>query len=40
VTAYDAAYLLLARSEGLPLATLDRKMRKVAKGMGIDVFGL
>ena len=40
VTAYDAAYLLLARSEGLPLATLDRKMRKVAKTMGIPVFGV
>lgn len=39
VTAYDASYLLLARGEGLPLATLDRKMRKVAKSMGIKVFG-
>ena len=40
VTAYDAAYLLLARSEGLPLATLDKKMRKVAGNMGITVFGV
>jgi predicted nucleic acid-binding protein len=40
VTAYDAAYLLLARSECLPLATLDKKMRKVARTMGIAVFGL
>ncbi|MCY4157813.1 MAG: type II toxin-antitoxin system VapC family toxin [Gammaproteobacteria bacterium] len=40
VSAYDAAYLLLARGEGLPIATLDRKMRKVAKGMGIEVFGM
>ena len=39
VTAYDASYLMLARSEGLPLATLDKKMRKVAKSMGIEVFG-
>ena len=40
VTAYDASYLLLARSEGLPLATLDKKMRKVAKGMGVRVFAV
>ena len=39
VTAYDASYLLLARAEGLPLATLDKKMRKVARGMGIYLFG-
>ena len=39
ITAYDASYLLLARSEGLPLATLDKKMRKVAKDMGIPLFG-
>ncbi len=40
ITAYDAAYLLLARSEGLPLATLDKKMRKVAGSMGVTVVGL
>lgn len=39
VTAYDAAYLLLARHEGIPLATLDKKMRKVARKMGIEIFG-
>ncbi len=38
VTAYDAAYLLLARNAGLPLATLDKKMRSVAKRSGIQVF--
>jgi predicted nucleic acid-binding protein len=39
ISAYDASYLLLARNEGLPLATLDKKMRKSAKRMGIPVFG-
>lgn len=39
VTAYDASYLLLARNEGLPLATLDKKMCTVAKGIGIELFG-
>ena len=38
VTAYDAAYLLLARNTGVPLATLDKKMRKIAVKMGITVF--
>ena len=38
LTAYDASYLLLARNEGLPLATLDKRMQKVAKGMGIELF--
>ena len=40
VTAYDASYLMLARREGLPIATLDKKMRKVAARMGITVFGV
>ena len=40
VSAYDASYLLLARVEGLSLATLDKKMRKVAKSMGIQIFGM
>ena len=38
VSAHDASYLLLARNEGLPLATLDRRMRKVARSMGIHLF--
>ena len=40
ISAYDAAYLLLARGDGLPIATLDKKMRKVAAKMGISVFGV
>jgi len=40
VTAYDAAYLLLARNAGVPLATLDKKMRKVARNMGITAFNV
>ncbi len=38
ITSYDAAYLLLARAEGLPLATLDKKMRKVARSLGVPIF--
>jgi predicted nucleic acid-binding protein len=38
VTAYDAAYLFLARRQGGTLATLDKKMRKVATNMGINIF--
>ena len=40
VSAYDASYLLLAHDEGLPLATLDKKMRKVAKDMKILLFAV
>jgi len=40
VSAYDAAYLMLARSQSLPLATVDRKMRRVAKKLRITVFGV
>lgn len=38
VSAYDMAYLLLAQGEGLPLATLDRNMRKVARDMEVRLF--
>jgi len=34
LTAYDAAYLELAIREGLPLATLDRDLRKAAAAAG------
>lgn len=38
VTSYDASYLLLARNEELPLATLNKQMRRIAKRMGVEVF--
>jgi len=38
LTAYDAAYVDLARREGLALATLDAAMRKSAAQAGITIF--
>jgi predicted nucleic acid-binding protein len=38
LTAYDAAYLLLARETGLPLATRDRALMNAARKSGVDVF--
>lgn len=35
LTAYDAVYLELARREGLPLATLDKTLRRAAEKAGI-----
>ena len=35
LTAYDAVYLELARREGLPLATLDKRLRTAAAKAGI-----
>jgi predicted nucleic acid-binding protein len=35
LTEYDAAYLELALREGLPLATLDMKLRQVAQSAGV-----
>jgi predicted nucleic acid-binding protein len=37
LTAYDAAYLELALRRGVPLATLDKAMRKAAQIAGIEV---
>jgi len=37
LTAYDAAYLDLARRLSLPLATLDDDLRKAARAEGISV---
>lgn len=37
LTVYDAAYLSLAIKEGLPLATLDRKLGAAATALGISL---
>lgn len=39
ITVYDAAYLELAKREGLPLATLDRGLEKAAIAEGVALFG-
>ena len=39
LTVCDAAYLELARREGLPLATLDRALEKAAVAEGVALFG-
>jgi predicted nucleic acid-binding protein len=39
LTVYDAAYLALAKTEGLPLATLDRDLEKAAVAEGVTLFG-
>ena len=37
LTVYDAAYLEVAFRRGLPLATLDRRLRGAAKAVGVAV---
>lgn len=37
LSSYDASYLDLAMKKGLPLATLDKKMRKAAKSMNVEL---
>lgn len=37
---YDAAYLELAERRSLPLATLDRDLRKAAPALGVALLGL
>lgn len=37
VSAYDAAYLMMALSQGSQIATLDKKMRQVASKLDIEV---
>jgi len=38
LSSYDATYLELAIREGLPLATLDKDLRKAAKKAKVDVY--
>ena len=38
LSAYDASYLELALSRGLPLATCDREVRRAAREAGIDLW--
>lgn len=37
LTSYDAAYLQVASTRGIPLATLDRKLRAAAEVAGVAV---
>jgi len=39
LTAYDAVYLVLAEREGIPLATIDGKLRVAAQAAGVPVLG-
>jgi len=38
LSTYDAAYLDLAMRKGLPLATLDKALRRAANDFNIDIF--
>jgi predicted nucleic acid-binding protein len=38
LTIYDAAYLEVARRQGLPLATGDHALRQAARALSIDIF--
>jgi predicted nucleic acid-binding protein len=38
LSAYDAAYLELALRRGLPLATLDDKLKAAASALGVSAF--
>ncbi|HET9893951.1 MAG TPA: type II toxin-antitoxin system VapC family toxin [Streptosporangiaceae bacterium] len=37
LTAYDSSYLVLAEREGVPLATLDTKLRSASQAVGVPV---
>jgi predicted nucleic acid-binding protein len=38
VSSYDAAYLELAVRQGLPLASLDKNLRRAARNTGVDLY--
>jgi predicted nucleic acid-binding protein len=40
LSAYDAAYLELAMRRGLPLATLDEKLKAAANTVGVMLYGV
>ncbi len=40
LTAYDCTYLLLAQREGIPLASMDGKLRAAAHAVGIPLVGV
>ncbi len=40
LTIYDAAYLELAQRRRLPLATLDRDLRRAASAVEVELLGL
>lgn len=40
LSAYDAAYLELAMRRGLPLATLDEKLKAAAEAVGVALYGV
>jgi predicted nucleic acid-binding protein len=40
LTPYDACYLELAQRRGLPLATLDKDLRKAARALDIPLLGV
>jgi predicted nucleic acid-binding protein len=40
LSAYDAAYLELAIRRGLPLATLDEKLKTAAQTVGVPLYGV
>jgi predicted nucleic acid-binding protein len=37
LSSYDASYLNLAMARGLPLATLDKKLRKAAESVNVKI---
>lgn len=39
VSAYDAAYLMLAQDLGIPLATGDGRLRRAAQRAGVELLG-